>query len=211
MSDELTLLIEKEQEKKTKKVTEQQLQSLADEFDIPLASLKAVIEVECRGNGFTSTGEPTILFEPHVFYDRLTKNGKIEIRNQVRKEQPLLCYPKWRKDNYGSYSSQHKKLQKAVKYHRTSALESCSWRLGQVMGYHWKTLGYSSLQEFINLVYKDEYSQLQVMMRYLVKNNLLDYMKSQNWDKFALGYNGKGYKANQYHVKLREAYQSNLA
>lgn len=206
--DDLNDLIAKKRKNQKKKVTAEQLQQLADDYDIPLASLKAVIEVECRGFGFTTKGEPTILFEPHVFYDRLTKNGKISVRNQVMRDYPNLCYPKWRTGNYGTYAMQHKRLQIAVKYDRNSALESCSWGLGQVMGYHWKSLGFSSLQEFINMVYDSEYGQLEVMMRFLTKNKLITHLQNQNWDKFALAYNGKGYKENNYHIRLKEAYNN---
>lgn len=193
--------------KKSKKITNEQLQQIADKYGIPLASLKSVIEVECRGHGFTASGEPTILFEPHIFYSRLTKKNFITLRNRIMVKEPDLCYAKWKQGLYGSYASQHKKLQRAVKYERDCALESCSWGLGQVMGYHWKSLGFSSLQEFINLVYRDEMGQVEVMMRYLEKNDLLESLREQNWHSFALGYNGKGYKKNQYHVKLKQAYE----
>lgn len=75
------------------------------------------------------------------------------------------------------------------------------------MGFHWKHLGYTSLQEFINAMYQNEAGQIDAMCRFIQKNNLIQPLRDQQWAKFAKGYNGSGYKANQYDKKLAKAYQ----
>ena len=57
-------------------ITNQELAELAKSYGIELAALKAVIEVESRGDGFYSTGEPVVLFEGHQFH-KFTK-GKFD-------------------------------------------------------------------------------------------------------------------------------------
>ncbi|RKG39934.1 N-acetylmuramidase family protein, partial [Acinetobacter sp. WCHAc060007] len=108
---------------------------------------------------------------------------------------------------YGLYSAQHGRLNAAAQYHRASALESASWGIGQVMGYHWKSLGYESLQAFINAMYKDEASQLEAMCRYIKVNGLVNSLKNKDWKAFARGYNGSAYAKNNYDVKLGNAYK----
>src|SRR5690606_3307933 len=100
-----------------------------------VAAVKAVAEVESAGGGFQSDGQPKILFERHYFH-RLT-NGKYS------KTHPDISNP-----SAGGYgSNQHGRLAKAAKLDREAALQSASWGKFQIMGSHWKSLGYTSLQE----------------------------------------------------------------
>lgn len=187
------------------KLTEADVKELANSYGIDYAGLRAVIEVEASGSGFIN-GLPKILYEPHIMYRLLTKANKITIRNKLMTEQPKLCYLNWGRYRYGKTSEQHAKLEIATKYDRECALQSCSWGMGQVMGFHWKSLNYPSLQAFINAMYKDEKSQIEAMIRFMQVNNLITPLNNKDWHKFARGYNGTGYLKNSYHTKLADAY-----
>ncbi len=189
-----------------KKVTLQHMQDMAEKYGIHhVASLQAVHEVECRGNGFNGDGTPVILFERHIFRQRLTANKKFTALAKAEKERPDLCNKN--AGGYGLYSQQHQRLASAANYDRNSALESCSWGIGQVMGYHWLSLGYVSLQEFINEMYKDEATQLDAMCRYIKVNRLINALNNQDWKAFAKGYNGIAYAKNKYDIKLANAFK----
>lgn len=188
----------------SKKLTDSQILSQAKVLGVEAAALKAVIEVECKGLGFNADGTPVILFERHVMRQRLIANGQSKIADQMMIKRPDLCNKT--DGGYGLYSAQHGRLNAAAKYHRASALESASWGIGQVMGYHWQSLGYPSLQSFINAMYKDEASQLDAMCRYIQVNNLVNALKNKDWKYFAHGYNGSAYAKNSYDVKLANAY-----
>lgn len=188
----------------SKKLTTEQIKTVAKDNNIPYASLRAVIEVEAKGDGFNVDGTPVILFERHIFRRRLIANGKESVATRLTKERPDLCYTAM--GAYGKYSQQHIRMAEASKYDRTSALESASWGLGQVMGFHWKSLGYPTLQAFINAMYRDEVSQLDAMIRYIKVNNLDGHLRTLNWASFAKGYNGSAYKVNKYDEKLATAY-----
>ena len=189
----------------SKKLTEAQIAAQAKALGIEVAALRAVIEVECKGSGFNEDGTPVILFERHVMRQRLIANKRDIDLSLISAERPDLCSKST--GAYGLYSAQHGRLNAAAQYHRNSALESASWGLGQVMGYHWKALGYQSLQAFINAMYKDEASQLDAMCRYIKVNNLVDALKNKDWKSFARGYNGAAYAKNSYDVKLGNAYK----
>ena len=188
-----------------KTLTNDQIRELARQNGIEYAALKAVVEVEASGNGFVGNA-PKILFEPHIMYRLLTQKNYITIRNNLMKAHPSLCYPRWGTYKYGTVASQHDRLAKAAAFNRDTALESCSWGLGQVMGFHWKSLGYESLQAFVNAMYESEAKQLDAMSRFIKVNKLLDALKSKNWTAFARGYNGAGFAKNAYHTKLAAAY-----
>lgn len=188
-----------------KKLTKDQVALKAKELGIETAALQAVIDVECRGSGFNTDGTPVILFERHVMRQRLIANKKRSIADEMMRKRPDLCNTS--SGGYGLYSQQHKKLEDAAKFDRTSALESCSWGIGQVMGYHWYNLGYDTLQQFINAMYKDEASQLEAMCRYIKNNGLVNALKNKDWKAFARGYNGPAYAKNSYDIKLANAYK----
>ncbi len=210
------------------KLSDSQLRAIAEKYGIEFAALKAVVTVEAAGTGFID-GKPKILFEPHVFYKRLGEAGYVSLRQKMQAVAPSLIYPKWRTYPYGKTHEQHDRLERAIKAVNTAlpsldpnnpddkkilddvraaALESCSWGMGQVMGHHWRALGYDSLQSFVNAMYRDEASQVDAMMRFIVKNGLARHLKSKNWTAFAQGYNGVGYAKNNYHHKLAAAYRN---
>lgn len=189
----------------SKTLSEYEQRELADRYGIPLAAMKAIVEVECKGSGFNSDGTPVILYERHKFYEGLRAINWITKAREWSQKYPDLCNPY--AGGYGKYSEQHKKLARAAELNRGVALESCSWGLGQVMGYHWKSLGYTNLQEFINCMYKSEYCQLDAMCRFIEVNKLLPFIRKKDWAGFAMRYNGGGYRKNKYDTKLAAAYK----
>ncbi|TNX94290.1 N-acetylmuramidase family protein [Acinetobacter radioresistens] len=189
----------------SKNLTTAQIEAQAKALGVEVAALRAVIEVECKGAGFNPDGTPVILYERHKFYEGLQAINWITKSKEWSKQFPDLCNPA--PGAYGKYSAQHDKLERAAKLNREVALESCSWGIGQVMGYHWKSLGYPTLQAFINAMYKDEASQLEAMCRYIKVNGLIGALRKKDWKAFARGYNGPMYAKNSYDVKLAKAYK----
>jgi len=158
-----------------------------------------VIDVESRG-GFLPDKRPKILFERHYF-SRLTK-GKFDAAH------PDISNPKW--GGYGAGgANQYDRLGRAIALNRDAALQSASWGLFQIMGYHWKTLGYPTLQAFINAMYYSEGDQLDAFVRFVKANpKLHEALKRQDWRAFSLLYNGPEYERNSYHTKLEAAFKS---
>ena len=188
----------------SQKLTAEQIKTIAKENNIPYAALRAVIEVEAKGSGFNSDGTPVILFERHIFRRRLIANGKESLAVRLTKERPDLCYTSM--GAYGKYSAQHDRMAEASKYDRTSALESASWGLFQIMGFHWKSLGFPTLQSFINTMYRDEMGQLDAGIRFIKMNKLDVHLRNENWASFAKRYNGASYNVNKYDEKLAPSY-----
>lgn len=179
----------------------QDYQNAANQLGVPVAAVKAVTEVESLGAGFLSDGRPKILFERHVFRKRLIEKG-ISVQNTPSDIVNAAA------GGYQGGVKEHERLDRAAKIDRDAALESASWGLFQIMGYHWKTLGYPTLQAFINAMYKDEASQLDAFVRFVkADNRLLRALKSQDWATFARIYNGPNYAANKYDTKLADAFK----
>lgn len=179
-------------------------QRAANTLGVTVPHIKAFAEVESNGDGFLPTGEVKILFERHVFYRQLVTNKGKSFADTVAKTDPDICNKT--PGGYGKLSAQHPKLQRAVAIDRKSALESCSWGAFQVMGFHWKLLGYESVQGLVNAAYSDQ-GQLELVIRFLKVNpNIVAALKRNDWETVARLYNGPGFAANSYHTKMRDAF-----
>lgn len=185
-------------------ITKEQFKEAADLLGVEVAVIKAVTEVESSGSGFLSTGEPVILFEPHIFWKELKKR-EINPHNFLPEYSDIL-YEKWGSKPYGKSSQQHARLQRATEVHREAALSSASWGMFQILGNNYKACGCSSVQDFINEIYKGEYEHLKLFCQFVKNNGLVDELKRKDWRGFARRYNGPAYEKNNYHKKLNTSY-----
>jgi hypothetical protein len=185
-------------------ISENQFSNSAQILNVEVAAIKAVAEVESRGDGFLTDGKPKILFEPHIFWKQLREKGIDP--NLFMEENPDILYPKWKSGAYGPVSKQHDRLEKAARINREAALLSASWGKFQIMGFNWKLCGVASLQEFINNMYESEDGHLRLFTIYIQNTFLDDELRNHDWAGFARGYNGPLYHKNRYDIKLKTAY-----
>jgi len=187
----------------SKFLTEDDIIKAAQMLGVDTATVKSVYKVESNGKGFQGD-RPKILFEGHIFWRQLKKHGINPTEHQSGNEDVL--YPKWSRKYYGG--NQYTRLEKAQKINNDAALESASWGLFQIMGFHWKSLGYASAQEFVDKMYENEGEQLLAFVKFIEVNHLTRYLKVRDWAGFARRYNGPSYKTNRYDTKLARAYRT---
>ncbi len=184
----------------------QDLQQAADRLGVPLASVMAVNQVESRGEGFASNGRPVILFERHVMHARLQANGL----SAAEADAHAAKYPALVNRSTGGYiggTAEHQRLAQAQQIHAIAALESASWGLFQIMGYHWQRLGYLDAQHFADTMALSEAAQLDAFVSFIEADPALHKaLKARSWKQFARIYNGPAYAKNLYDVKLARAY-----
>lgn len=188
-------------------ITENKYQEIANKYGIRVAAIKAVAEVESSGSGFLSTGEPVILFEPHVFWRELVAKGK-NPHNYLEGNEDIL-YKSWGSRPYGKTSEQHSRLARAVKIDRDAALKSASWGKFQILGTNYRVSGFATLQDFINAMYSSEDMHLEAFGNFIYNKGLVKHLRiaPPNFARFAYGYNGSGYAKNKYDVKMLAAYK----
>ncbi len=182
---------------------EDDIQNMAAELGVSVAAVKAVNEVESQGAGFI-VDQPKILFEGHVFFERLKSHG-LDPNEHLENNGDILN-PHWTKKYYLGGLREYERLDKAASIHRAAALESASWGIFQVMGYHAPAIGWPDIEAFVSDMYTHERQHLRAFAGYVRANDLVESLKSQNWEKFARGYNGPGYDQNRYHLKLAQAF-----
>lgn len=180
------------------KLTEAGIARTAARIGCEIACVRALVAVETLGSGFLKDGRPALLYERHIF-SRRTK-GQFDDR------YPDISNPV--RGGYGpAGEAQWNKLYRAMQLDPVAAQESCSWGLGQIMGFNWQLTGERSLWGFVHAMFNNEDAQLALMAEFIVKSGLNDELRDKRWAAFAQGYNGPAFRDNEYDTKLAAAYK----
>ena len=162
-----------------KTLTNNDLINAATQLGVEVATIRAVDEVESNGKGFLSNGNVVLRFESAVFkrYTGSTVTGS----------------------DSAAYN-------RAALINETAAMLSTSWGRYQIMGFNYKVCGYASVQLFVAGMRSGEQAQINAFVAFVKNNGIADELQRHDWAGFAYRYNGAGYKANNYDVKLATAY-----
>lgn len=186
-------------------VSSAELDLIAGYLGCEIACVRAVLAVETAGKGFGTDGRPTILPERHIFWRELGPGAKRDAAvNAGLASRTPGGYPR-------THAARYELLDKWMKIDPAAALRSCSWGLGQVMGFNHAICGFDTVDEFVRAMMRSEGAQLYAMARFIVANSLQGYLRARKWASFARGYNGTAYKKNAYDTKLAEAYAARPA
>lgn len=176
--------------------TDDDIGACAVKLGCTVKQVRAVAKVESAGAGFDNVGRPKILFERHIFH-RLT-GGKWSVSDFSNAVSGGYSQDSWAK------------LGAACGKDPDAAFASASWGKFQVLGTHWSKLSYESPYALAHSCVESEAAHYELLARFVLTFGLGGAMKRLSTDPetcrdFASGYNGPGYRANNYHVKLAEA------
>ena len=190
-----------------------------DGIELSLPVVKAIVTVESAGRGHLKDGRAKILFEGHKFWQWLEKE-KMNPSLSVKGNEDIL-YQKWTKVHYKGGAKEYDRLEKAQKLNPKAAVYSASWGLFQILGenltHFIKGRGYEDHEEFVAKQHESEYYHFLDFLEFIKTKKvrgkaLIDFVSEQNkgkydWESFAFGYNGSGYKVNKYDIKMKAAYE----
>lgn len=176
------------------------VKSCSSKSDIPFAQLMALISVETGGHGFDAlTGKILIQFEPSWFKKKApyAPSGKWSVNGVERQLQEWLAF------------------NDAFVKDANAAMESTSIGLPQIMGFHWKRLGYSSAGNMWDDFKAGLENQIEALIAFIKTDKRLhDALIEKDWHKVALYYNGYGYMnlayklgREPYNISLKNAYE----
>lgn len=199
------------------RLTQFDIEEASRTLNVPVATVKAVIEVESNGGGFHDDvrreileidgpggfidGDmPKILFEAHVFSD-LTGG-------QYDATHPNISSPRWNRHLYKGGQAEYGRLWSAMMLDETAALKATSWGLFQILGRNHAVAGYETVQSLVAAMKRSEAHHLTAFCTFLLNNKppLDGYLRKCDWANFARYYNGPGYAANKYDTRLAAAY-----
>lgn len=197
----------------TKFLSSRVIEGFAPSLGVNAAVLKAFTDVESKGAGFLANKKPVILFERHVFYREVAKLKGDATAKEFQVRDPSICHPSWDKSVYLGGMREYERLDKAINFNKTAALKATSWGLFQIMGNNHVYCGYTEVDTYVGDAYISETMQFKALLSFL-KNypvkvrgkTLLQAARDLDFVTLAEIYNGSGYAANQYDVKLKKAF-----
>jgi hypothetical protein len=166
---------------------------------IELAALLAFIAVESGGKGFaTDTGKIMIQIEPAWF----------------KKRAPFAPSGDWSLNKVERQTAEWKAFNSAFSINPNAAMESTSIGLPQIMGFHWRRLGYTSVGAMWDDFKVGELRQIKALIKFILTDDKLKTaLVNKDWHRVAAIYNGAGYKAlaekygrEPYDESMRKAY-----
>lgn len=181
------------------------IKAVAETLNVLPCAVRAVVEVESGGSGFLPDGRVKILFEAHVFWRELKARG-IDPAG-LAEEHPSILSPTWDRTKYRGGAGEWDRMAEAIGLNEEAALCSASWGLFQIMGNNHMVCGFATVREFVAAMNSGPAAQLAAFAEFLRARRLVRYLADLDWAGFARGYNGPGYAANRYDVKLRAAFE----
>lgn len=184
-------------------LTRADFEAVAQRLGCEWEAVAAVAEVESgRLGGFTAEGKLVILFERHLF-SRKTNSQYDASHPQISNPTPG-GYPPTQADRWAQLTA-------AYALNPEAALQSASYGRFQVLGQNFTNLGLPNAKAYVAKLAKSEKDQLEAFEGFVRANNLADELQRKDWAGFASRYNGPGYAANQYDVKMAQAYAKQKA
>lgn len=192
-------------------ITKADIAAAADSLGAHPATLDAISQAESHGFGWFPDGRIKILPEPHKFHLALPKHKRVHALNMglstksYRQTKSSGHYGRMSRDG----SAQYVLLEKWIKYDEAAAYEAISIGRYQIMGFHWKMLGFASAKDMFDQFCESEEIQLQALVTFLRKKKLVKAVRTSNFDRIEHVYNGGGQngayaeKMARYEAKFR--------
>ena len=179
-------------------LTRSDFETIAGRLGCEWEAAAAVAEVESGPlGGFTAEGRPVILFERHLF-SRKT-NSQYDASHPSISNRTAGGYPRTQAERWAQ-------LELAYSLDPEAALQSASYGRFQVLGQNFANMNMPNAHDYVSKLAKSEKDQLEAFEAFVRANGLADELQRKDWAGFASRYNGPGYAANQYDVKMAEAY-----
>lgn len=176
-------------------ISSQEIIQLSNNYDLDPNIVNAIMLVESSGKGFDpKTGKIMIQFEPHWF-KKLAKNPP---EGQI-----------WRNNKVEPQSGEWKAFNDAFRINPTAAMLSTSIGLMQVMGFNHEICGFADVGSMWDFAKESEINQLELGLRFIIKQIGVKPVRDRDWDKIARIYNGPAYKKYSYDAKMKRAFEHN--
>lgn len=158
-------------------ITDAMFRDSAAKLGVDEAFLRAIAEKEGGGNGFYITGKPVVRMENHILDRYYASKGKT-----------FNAAAKYGSNKVGA--AEYDRFMKAYEDNPEAAIYSTSFGAFQIMGFNALPLGYPSYSDFYRKMSGSANDQFDAMIRFIQKNNLIQYIKSRDYSSFAKKYNG---------------------
>ena len=180
-------------------LTESDFKLVAEELDVEVAAIKAVVEIEAGKamKGFWAPGIPVINFDRAMYnkYRLKVESTKGAIGEAV--PEGLTGYAK----------KEWTELINARKNNAQGANMGTFWGMFQIGGFNYRLCGCESVDELVKRMAYSELEQLQLFAMFITNSGMVESLQKKDWRAFARKYNGPSYAKRGYHTKMAKAYE----
>lgn len=189
-----------------KTLTLDDYKAVAEELNIPVAAIRAVVEIEAGTacEGFNADHTPLINFDVSMFR-QAARRRNINL-NKYKSTHAVVFNPPNRKKYGSQQAAQYARLHSAMSIDTVAALEGVFWGMFQIGGFNWKLCGYDSVQDFVADMAHSERRQLEIFAKFIKAAKFDGYLRNRQWAKFSMRYNGPGYKKHRYDTRMAALY-----
>lgn len=160
--------------------------------------VRALADKESNGGGFLRGQILTVRFEGHIF--------RKKTYGVFNESYPTLSHPYMPNCPYNNGTiADWRRLELARKLAGDVAFECASYGMFQIMGFHYKTLGYSSAYAMVQAFNQGEGPQLAGFIKIIRSMGLGPAIKKLQFEEIAETYNGPNHETNGYVPFLRKA------
>lgn len=179
-------------------LTEHDFQLVAEELNVEIAAIKAVVEIEAGKamKGFWAPGIPVINFDRTMYLKYRSKAVSKDGAKGEEVPQGLTGYA----------LKEWKELITARKTNAQGANLGTFWGMFQIGGFNYKLCGCESVDEFVKRMAYSELEQLQLFALFITNTGMVESLRKKDWSTFARKYNGPSYAKRGYHTKMAKAY-----
>lgn len=179
-------------------LTESDFKLVAEELNVEVAAIKAVVEIEAGKamKGFWAPGIPVINFDRSM-YNKY--RHKVADRSGATGEKVPAGLS-------GYALKEWTELINARKNNAQGANMGTFWGMFQIGGFNYKLCGCESVDEFVKRMAYSELEQLQLFALFITNSGMVESLRKKDWATFARKYNGPSYAKRGYHTKMAKAY-----
>ncbi|RZJ33714.1 MAG: DUF3380 domain-containing protein [Flavobacterium sp.] len=176
-----------------KYLTNSAIASIAKEFGLAFAKVKSIVVVESGSQAYDEeTGKILIQFEPAWF----------------KRQSPYTPSGAWSLNKVEKQAAEWKAFNDAFAKNPDAAMESTSIGLMQVLGLHWRRLGFKSVGAMWDYAKESAENQLRLGLMFIRLNkSMFQALVDGNWAKFAYFYNGEKYVLFNYDNRLAAQFE----
>lgn len=179
-------------------LTESDFSLVAEELDVDIAAIKAVVEIEAGRSmkGFWAPGIPVINFDRSMYIKYRSRAESKEGAKDEKVPEGLTGYA----------LKEWTELINARKHNAQGANMGTFWGMFQIGGFNYKLCGCATVDELVKRMSLSELEQLQLFAVFITNTGMVESLREKKWDVFARKYNGPSYAQRGYHTKMAKAY-----
>lgn len=189
---------EEDEQYRYTRLTDADFDIVARELDVETAAIKAVVRIEAGAamEGFWAPGVPIVNFDRSMYntYGKKAADKSGDKNAKVPAGLKGFALRRWTT------------LTNMRRQNRDGADMGTFWGMFQIGGFAYKQCGCKSVREFVELMSRSEFDQLELFAAFVVNTGYVDYIRRRDWAGFSRRYNGPSYARRGYHTKMANAY-----